>query len=292
MPARGRFASRVEKTKNGVCTQDQQSRSGSWQSRKGNLHPQAFPTFSDFAFLALCTNLRPSFLAYQIEANIALPTEGILGEAAAQSTSQLGSEIWSRGNRSGAVTCRLLLSQCLSCWRAEAEGGSREGGGRGQAVRGRPVRRYLHIPPAGGPREGGGRALPSPPAHTRIQAAEYPSCSSWALVHHQTPRVVGGRAAAVRSPWAPGMAPRLASLCLDSACWRRWPRKDASTPSPAGKAANNCSCRARGRGETTTDAALRAQTGVPRSLPRSPENKGLLVGLETKRPSSAPLLNS
>ena len=135
MPARGRFASRVEKTKNGVCTQDQQSRSGSWQSRKGNLHPQAFPTFSDFAFLALCTNLRPSFLAYQIEANIALPTEGILGEAAAQSTSQLGSEIWSRGNRSGAVTCRLLLSQCLSCWRAEAEGGSREGGGRGQAVR-------------------------------------------------------------------------------------------------------------------------------------------------------------
>lgn len=30
-------------------------------------------------------------------------------------------------NRAGAVTCRLLLSQSLSCWLAEGKGGRREG---------------------------------------------------------------------------------------------------------------------------------------------------------------------
>lgn len=32
--------------------------------------------------------------------------------------------------------------------------------------------------------------------------------------------------------------PRLASLCLDSTCWRQWPRKDRFTYRLAGKAAN------------------------------------------------------
>lgn len=165
-PARGRFASQAEtkkqkKSKNCVCTQDQQSRAGSWQSRKGNIYPHAFPTFSDFAFLALCTNLRPSFLAYQMEANIAMPAEGVRGEAAAQSTSQLGSEMRSGGSRAGAVTCRLLLSQGFSCWRAEAEGGRREGGGRGQAVRaGQSAGTFTSRPREVRARGAGGRCLP------------------------------------------------------------------------------------------------------------------------------------
>lgn len=73
--------------------------------RKGNLYPHLFHTFSDFAFLALCTNLRPSFLAYQIEANIVMPLEGIHNEAAAQTTSHLGSE-------TNGIRLELSLAGC------------------------------------------------------------------------------------------------------------------------------------------------------------------------------------
>lgn len=98
-------------------------------------------------------------------------------------------------NRSGAVTCRLLLSQFLSCWLAEGEGGRREGaGGKGSPVW--PVRRYIYILPTGGPGQAGGRCLPS--RRTHIQAAKYlPAVLRFR--HHQTPCVSGGREAAVNS---------------------------------------------------------------------------------------------
>lgn len=63
--------------------------------------------------------------------------------------------------------------------------------------------------------------------------------------------------------------PRLASLCLDSTCWRQWPRKDRSTYRLAGKAANTGAAWLReggwggGRGKATMELALWAQTGVP-----------------------------
>lgn len=167
-PARGRFASQAEtkkpkKSKNCVCTQDQQSRAGSWQSRKGNIYPHAFPTFSDFAFLALCTNLRPSFLAYQIEANIAMPTEGVRGEAAAQSTSQLGSEMWS----GGGVGLELSLAGCCFLRASHAgelrprAGGGREGAGGRQSG---PASPQVPSHPARGRSARGGRAGAAFPA--------------------------------------------------------------------------------------------------------------------------------
>ena len=108
-PARGKFASQAKKAC--VCIQsDQQSRAGSWQIEKVISIPTQFPTFSDFAFLALCTNLRPSFLAYQIEANIAMPMEGIRNEAAAQSTSHLGSETSGIGLELSLAGCCFLSS--------------------------------------------------------------------------------------------------------------------------------------------------------------------------------------
>lgn len=88
-PVRGTLSSQANK--GCVCAQTSTSEQA-LANRKGKLHPHLFPTFSDFAFLALCTNLRPSFLAYQIEANIAMPVEGIHNEAAAQTTSHHGSE--------------------------------------------------------------------------------------------------------------------------------------------------------------------------------------------------------
>lgn len=114
--------------------------------------PTYSPTFSDFAFLALCTNLRPSFLAYQIEANIAMPMEGI--HNAACCTNNFPPRLRDPRKQAGAVTGRLLLSQFLSCWLAEGEGGRREGLRR----EGRPVWpgcRYIYILPAGGPGEAG-----------------------------------------------------------------------------------------------------------------------------------------
>lgn len=128
---------------------------------KGNFQPHSFHTFSDFAFLALCTNLRPSFLAYQIEANIAMPMEGIHNQAAAQSTSHLGSET----NR-----IRLELSLAGCCFLSSSHAGyqrERVGGGRGWGRKGSPVWpvcRYIYILPAGGPGEAGAAFVAS--SHT------------------------------------------------------------------------------------------------------------------------------
>lgn len=69
---RGRFSQPANK--GCVCIQTK-SQDRHLAHPQGDLPPHSFHTFSDFAFLALCTNLRPSFLAYQIEANIAMPAE-------------------------------------------------------------------------------------------------------------------------------------------------------------------------------------------------------------------------
>lgn len=126
--------------------------------RKGNLYPHLFHTFSDFAFLALCTNLRPSFLAYQIEANIVMPLEGIHNEAAAQTTSHLGSE-------TNGIRLELSLAGCcfLSSSHAgqlrEMVGGGRELGGQERQSCLASLQVYLH--PASRRSGRGGRCLPS-----------------------------------------------------------------------------------------------------------------------------------
>lgn len=193
-----------------------------------------------------------------------------------QSTSQLGLHL--ERESSGAVTAGCCF-QCLSCWRAEAEGGRSGVGGAGGRQSGPASPQvYLHIPPAGGPGARGAGGLPSPPAHTRPRRLSIRLAVLGLLF---TTKVHAWQEEGQPQSGRPGLravAPAWLPSAPDSACWRRWPRKDASTPSPAGKAANNWSCRARGRGETTTDAPCGHKQVSPGAgaCPRSPENKGLL----------------
>ena len=119
-------------------------------------------TFSDFAFLALCTNLRPSFLAYQIEANIAMPTEGIRVKL-------LHNQLPSSARRCGAGGVGLELSLAGCCFLRASHAGElrpRAGGGR-EGAGGRqsgPASPQVPSHPARGRSARGGRAGAAFPA--------------------------------------------------------------------------------------------------------------------------------
>ena len=142
--------------------------------------------------------------------------------------------------------------------------GGRRGLGEGSPVW--PVCRYIYILPAGGPGEAGA-AFRSRLLHIQSLSICLQFLGTVTKLHVcQEERKPQSTPPGGGSPPDLGSGictPRLASLCLDSTCWRQWPRKDRSTYSLAGKSANTGAARHWGRGKTTTELALRAQTGVP-----------------------------
>lgn len=127
------------------------------------------------------------------------------------------------------------------------------GGGRGLGGQGRQsclasLQVYLH--PASRRSGRGGRCLPSQLTHTTSQLS---ICSSSALSPPNSMCVRGGEAAVnsfgrrfTSCSRLGSSTPRLASLCLDSTCWRQWPCKDRPTYSLAGKSANTRAARHKG----------------------------------------------
>lgn len=88
--------------------------------------------------------------------------------------------------------------------------------------------------------------------------------------------------------------PRLASLCLDSTCWRQWPRKDRSTHSLAGKSANTGAARHGGEvgSPRTWPCGHKQVSPEPRARSDPPRRSDCQGGWKTEVSFLCPLLNS
>lgn len=161
---KSRFSSQAN-YKDCVCSESNSPEQAVGRSaRKDNLHLHSFHTFSDFAFLALCTNLRPSFLAYQIEANIAMPMDRLTKKP-------LHNQLLATSLGLGDEGSWLELSLAGCCFLSSSHAGSGGRGGRREGMEGSPVWpvcRYIYILPAGGPAEAGAAFMASSHTCTRL----------------------------------------------------------------------------------------------------------------------------